>query len=100
MAAETVEDFRKHAMQCYRVAVAALSGGIAINDDPTPYCYGDDSQRELVELLARVLIVIERGEIEVNPRHAAWRKAQDAKNDPAVRALLRRASRKTPIRGK
>jgi hypothetical protein len=64
-----------------------------------PYRYADHVQAEFFELSVKIARLIEHGDIEPNPAHEQYRRAVAAKSDKRLQAVLRRASKRTPIRG-
>lgn len=60
--------------------------------------YTDEVQRRFEELAVEIVRLVENGAIEANPAHAQHMRAMAARNDCAVQAVIRRASRKTRIR--
>lgn len=62
--------------------------------------YADDVQARFFALATELVALVEHGTIEVNPAHALHLKARAARGDKTLQAVIRRASRKTPIRGR
>lgn len=62
--------------------------------------YADDVQARFFALATELVGLIEHGAIEQNPAHALHLKARAARGDKALQAVIRGASRKTPIRGR
>lgn len=62
--------------------------------------YADHVQARFFALATELVALVEHGTIEVNPAHALHLKARAARTDKTLQAVIRRASRKTPIRGR
>lgn len=85
----------------YRNAIEALAMVFNPCDfERIPHRYTKVAQEKFIRLAAELRILIEKEEIEPNPAHALYLKAQAARRDPGVQALIKRASRKTPIRAR
>ena len=92
---------RKLARSCGRVGCVAFSRAFNATSEPeNEWRYSPEVLRRFEVLCTELLHLVETGEIEVNPSHAAYAAARDARNNPALQSLIRRASRKTPIREK
>lgn len=65
-----------------------------------PYRYSDAVQSRFQALAAELVRLVEHGANEPNPEHGLYLKARAARSDPALQALIRKASRKTPIRSR
>lgn len=94
------EAYRPQAERDLRQGVCAI--GIALNLENLcgnlPYRFDDASRARALALLAELWRLFEDGTIESNPAHVEWLRAKAAREDPALQALIRKASRKTPIR--
>lgn len=62
--------------------------------------YTDDVQSRFSAIAVELVELVEHGAIEANPAHGQYLKARAASGDNTLRALIRKASRKTPIRGR
>lgn len=64
------------------------------------YRYTDAVQTRFHALAVELVALVEYGAIEVNPAHALHLKTRAARGDKTLQAVIRKASRKTPIRGR
>ncbi|MFC7433583.1 hypothetical protein ACFQNJ_03565 [Hydrogenophaga bisanensis] len=62
--------------------------------------YSDAVQSRFRELATELVRLVELGEIEANPAHALHLKVRAAHGDEALQAVIRRVSRKTPVKGR
>jgi hypothetical protein len=103
MAFENTRDFteksRIEARGHAREGIASLA--LAFNHcgrNEVAHRYADAVQSQFLELAAELIRLIEYGDIETNPAHGLYLQAQGARSDKALQAVIRKASRKTPIR--
>ena len=92
---------RKDGWPCIGAGFVAMS--LAFNTESKPewrWRFSADVRDRVNELCAELEELFVTGDIEVNPAHAAYALAQDARNNPALQSLIRRASKRTPIRAK
>jgi hypothetical protein len=69
--------------------------------DPIPrdnHVFEPEVQDRFRDLCIELVALVESGEIQRNPRHADYLRAQAAKCDTTLQAVLKRVSRKAPIR--
>jgi len=97
---ESFEDAsRADARACAQGGIAALARAFNhCGRDDVAHRYTDAVQSRFLELAAELVGLVEHGAIESNPAHGLYLKARAARTDPALLALIRMASRKTPIR--
>lgn len=92
---------RADARACAQHGIAALARAFNHCDrEDVAYRYADDVQARFFALATELVALVEHGTIEPNPAHALHLKAQAARGDNRLQAVIRRASRKTPIRGR
>ena len=92
---------RNDARACAQGGLAALARAFNHCDRcEVAYRFSDAVQSRFEALAIELVGLVEHGAIEANPAHAQHLKAQSARNDAALQAVIRRASRKTPIRGR
>lgn len=92
---------RKEAQACGRVGFVGFARAFnATSEGDTPWRYSAEVLEQFETLCGELLHLIKTGEIEVNPSHTQYAAARAARNDPAIQSLIRKASRKTPIRAK
>lgn len=92
---------RADARPCAQAGIAALARAFNhCGRDDVEYRYSDAVQSRFHALAAELVGLVEHGAIEVNPAHALHLKARAARSDKTLQAVMRRASRKTPIRGR
>jgi hypothetical protein len=90
---------RQFARECARNGVGLLARAFNhCGADCHPHIYSADVQERFRDLCIEIVALVETGEVQLNPRHATYQRAQAAKQDPALQAVLKRASRKTRIR--
>jgi hypothetical protein len=68
------------------------------DEDYHAHRYAPEVQERFFELALELVALVESGRIEHNPRHSQHLLAQAARTDAPLQALLKRASRKSPIR--
>lgn len=92
---------REDARACSKGGLANLARAFNHCDRvDVAYRYTDEVQSRFRKLAVELVWLLEHGAIEVNPAHAQHVKARAARNDKALQAVIRRASRKTPIRSR
>lgn len=92
---------RKHAVACGRVGFVGFARAFNATGEPdTEWRYSAEVLERFEELCGELLRLIKDGEIEVNPSHATYAAARDARNNLILQSLIKKASRKTPIRAK
>lgn len=64
------------------------------------YRYGSEVQARFEALAVELVHLVEYGEIEPNPAHRGHLRAMAARTDKTLQTVIRKASRKTAIRGK
>ena len=90
---------RNEGRPCARAWFAAISLGFNLDSRPdTEWRFCSDVRDRVNELCAELQELFETGAIEVNPAHAAWAVARDARNNVALQSLIRKASSRTVIR--
>jgi hypothetical protein len=90
---------RQYARKCAELGFAALAQAFNHCDcDYHPHRYAPDVQERFRELMLEIVGLVESGRIEPNAGHADYLRAQEAKKDATLQAVLKRAGRKTPIR--
>ena len=101
-------DSRGYVDQHRAQARASAQAGIALlaqafnhcGNEKLPHRFSTDVQARFAELATELVMLVERGDIEANPAHGLYRKALAARNDGALQALIREASKKAPIRAR
>lgn len=94
-----MEKDREHALACYRAGIVALAQAFnPTNIDWLPHRYDKETRAQFIQLARELEKLVMDGAIEPNPAHSNYLRAQAARRDPGVQALIKRASRKTPIR--
>lgn len=92
---------RAEARSCAQCGLAALARAFNHCDRAdVAHRYTDAVQSRFHALAVELVGLVEHGAIEVNPAHAQHLKARGARGDTTLQAVIRRASRKTPIRGR
>lgn len=92
---------RKQAVACGRVGFVGFARAFNAADLPdTEWRYSAEVLERFKVLCGELLHLIQTGDIEVNPSHAQYAAARAARSDPAIQSLIRKASRKAPIRAK
>lgn len=92
---------RADARTCAQDGIAALARAFNHCDrEDVAHRYADDVQARFFVLAAELVGLVEHGAIELNPAHTLHLKARDARSDKTLQAVIRKASRKTPIRGR
>lgn len=92
---------RQLAKACGRVGREAFARAFNARGEPeNKWRYSAEVIERFEELCEELVHLVATGEMEVNPAHAAYAAARDARADPALQSLIRRASLKTPIREK
>lgn len=92
---------RADARACAQDGLAALARAFNhCGRDDVAYRYSAAVQSRFDALAVELVGLVEHGTIEVNPAHALHLKARAARTDKTLQAVIRRASRKTPIRGR
>lgn len=87
-------DSREAARSAAREAFALLAHGFNHCDNlAVPHKYAPDVQHRFSELLGELFLLVERGDIEPNPRYARYLLAQEARSNQALQDVIRRASR-------
>jgi len=89
-------------------ARASAQAGIALlaqafnhcGNEKLPHRFTTDAKARFLELATELVMLVESGGIEANPSHDLHLKAVAARNDGPLQALIRKASKKTPIRAK
>lgn len=90
---------REYARKCAAVGIGALAQAFNhCDEDYHAHRYARDVQGRFRELCTELVALIETGEIERNPGHERWLRAEAAKRDPTLQLVLKRATRKTLIR--
>jgi hypothetical protein len=90
---------RKEARACARAGTTAFALAFNTANHPdTEWRYSDGVLDRVHELCAELNELIESGDLEVNPRHAAFAMARDARKNVALQTLIRKASSRTAIR--
>jgi hypothetical protein len=94
------ERYRPQAERDLRQGVLRIGVALNLEDlgDNLPYRFDDASRTRAMGLLAELWRLFEAGTIEPNPSQRESLRVRAARVDPAVQALIRRASKKTPIR--
>lgn len=91
---------RDTARACGRSGFKAFSLAFnATNNPESAWRYSSEVRERFEDLCAELLGMIETGEIEATPGHAQFAALRVARQNPALQKLIRKASRKTPIRG-
>lgn len=91
---------RDQARACGRVGFKGFALAFnATNDPENAWRYSREVRERFEELCTELLGLIETGRIEKTPGHAHLVAAREARKNPALQTLIRKASRKTPIRG-
>ena len=88
-------------------ARACAQGGLAALARAFNHCdradmahrYANAVQSRFHALAVELVGLVEHGAIELNPAHAQHLKARAARGDKTLQAVIKRASRKAPIRG-
>lgn len=92
---------RADARACAQDGIAALARAFNhCSRADVAHRYTDAVQSRFHALAVELVGLVEHGAIEPNPAHAQHLKAQAARGDKALQAVIRNASRKTPIRGR
>lgn len=92
---------RAEARCCAQNGIAALARAFNHCDrDDAPYRYTDTVQSRFHALAVELVALVEHGAIETNAAHWRYLKARAARGDETLQALIRKVSRKTPIRGR
>ena len=89
-------------------ARASAQAGIALlaqafnhcGNEKLPHRFTADAQARFAELATELVMLVENGDMEANPSHGFYLKAMAARNDGPLQALIRKASKKTPIRAR
>ena len=92
---------RADARSCAQDGLAALAR--ALNHCGRPelaYRYASEVQARFEALAVELVHLVECGEIEPNPAHRGHLLAMAARTDKTLQTVIRKASRKTAIRGK
>ena len=98
-AEDTDHEFQRIAGGAARDGLMCFVKAFNVGDVPgMKYRFSNDVQDRFVELAAELMTLVTCGGREVNPAYLQYLAGQKAKRDHAVQALIRRASRKTPIR--
>ena len=85
---------REAARLVAREAFALLAHGFNHCDrDSAPYKFSADVQHRFSELLGELFLLVERGDIEPNPRYARYLLAQEARGNQALQDVIRKTSR-------
>lgn len=102
MSAFDGDDFREEAEEIFRTGFWVVGRAFNIQDaaPDLPYRFDSSSRNKAMSLLVQLVELMRAGAIEPNPLHAGWKHAQAARSDPTIQALIRRASKKTPIRAR
>lgn len=64
------------------------------------YRYASEVQARFEALAVELVHLVECGEIEPNPAHRGHLRAMAARHDKTLQTVIRKASRKTPIRSR
>lgn len=92
---------RAEARACAQSGIAELARAFNhCGRDEVAHRYTDEVQSRFLDLAAELVRLVEQGAIEANPAHGLYLQAQSARGNKALQAVIRRASRKTPIRGR
>lgn len=92
---------RADARACAQHGIAALARAVNhCGREDAAYRYADEVQARFFALASELVGLVEHGAIEPNPAHTLHLKAQAARSDKTLQAVIRKASRKTPIRGR
>lgn len=90
---------RQLAKACGRVGREAFARAFNAKGHPEhEWRYSAEVIERFEELCEELVHLVADGEMERNPAHAAYAAARDARKNPALQALIRKASSKTPIR--
>lgn len=92
---------RADARACAQDGIAALARAFNHCDRAdVAHRYADDVQARFFALAAELVRLVKHGAIEPNPAHALHLQARAARGNKTLQAVIRKASRKTPIRGR
>jgi hypothetical protein len=95
------EASRADARACAQSGLAAVARALNhCGREDVAHRYTDAVQSRFHALAVELVGLIEHGAIEANPAHGHYLKVQAARCDKSLQALIRKASRKTPIRGR
>lgn len=96
---DTGPEFQRIAGEHSRAGLMCFVQAFSVGDAPNmKYRYTEAVKSRFAELAAELMQLVTCGGREVNPAYGEYLLSQKAKKDQAVQALIRKASRKTPIR--
>ena len=90
---------REQGRACGRVGFKGFSLAFnATSDSENAWRYSREVRERFEELCTELLGLIETGEIEATPGHTRVAAIREARQNPTLQMLIRKASLKTPIR--